>query len=212
MARSSEYQVVGGSLFVSGIAVITLMLYHPTNFGMLNAWVHGGMIGVIALSTLAITYLATGPSSGRVIRHSAAMLFLWGGILNVLAAAINGFVTPEVFEPLGDEVSPELRTFAWALNQTMARIAVIFHGVAMMLFGCQAILTPSRWLEVPTRVFGVVAGVLSIGILVMHQGKLDVHTALVIYGLEALWLMLVGALLIEASIRSAPSTEDKTTE
>ncbi|MDP1563965.1 MAG: hypothetical protein Q8M16_21495 [Pirellulaceae bacterium] len=67
-----------------------------------------------------------------------------------------------------DEVSPDLRAFAWAMNQTVARIAVIFHGVAMMLFGCQAFLIPSRWLDIPTRVFGVMAGFLSIGILVMH--------------------------------------------
>jgi hypothetical protein len=137
-----------------------------------------------------------GPSRASVL--AASLLFVVGGVLNVLAASINGFAMQETHARFGESLSPDLRAFAWALNQTLAAVAVVAHAGAMILFGLRPFVGAARRLEGAVRGLGLLAGCLALGILIVHRGSLVVHTAMMIYGLEALWIMSVGVFMLFA--------------
>jgi hypothetical protein len=159
------------------------------------------MIGVILLTTIGVSFWSVISAQGPLLRVSGTLLFFVGSLLNILAAALNGFIVPEIFERFGDEVSRDLHGFAWSFNQTMARIAVVVHAAAMFIFSLQSSKSHAPKTEAAFRGIGLVAGVLSVGILIVHRGSMDVHTALAIYSLEAIWIFTLGLLMTFAGPR-----------
>lgn len=200
MIHSNEQRIAGLSLILAGGLIVFIMMHHPTHFGAaaLNAWVHGGMIGVILLATIGVSYWGVSSPQSRLLRLSATLLYFVGSFLNILAGAINGFIVPEVIEQFGDGLSRDLQGFAWAFNQTMARIAVVVHGVAMLLFSLQSSNSGSPKIEAAFRGIGGLAGILTIGILIVHRGSMAVHTALAVYSLDAIWIVTMGVFLVSA--------------
>jgi hypothetical protein len=198
MNADYERRCVGVLLTLSGLMTVFIMFHHPTHLdsGSLNAWVHGGMIGVILASTFGVTYLGAFFSPRRPVLLAACLLFALGSVLNILAATINGFVVPELLSRFGAELSTDLRAAAWSMNQNLARIAVVTHSAAMVLIGTQLLSGRTRRIEILMAVVGVVAGVLSLGVLVVHRGQMDVLTAFIVYAFEAVWIAMTGWLLL----------------
>lgn len=206
-----ERNLVGGSLIFAGISVVPLMFWHPTTFDatVASAWVHGGMIGISALSMIGIAYLALVSTHSRAVRLTVMLLYGTGSMLNTIAAAINGFAIPEVVASFGSQAPQDLISFAWALNQTLATVAVVFHATAMITFGLQPLCFHRIRMGDTFRIIGCITGLLTLGILVIHRGQINVHTALALYGLEALWIVFAGVMLVMSQENVAVVTRDK---
>lgn len=196
MNSQRENRWVGSSLIIAATLTIFIMLHHPTgyNAGILNEVVHGSMIGVIWLATFGVCYFGLILGIHRPLVLAASLCYLFSSLLNILAASINGFVVPEMVRKFGTEQSETILALCWALNQTLARISVVGVSVSMVLFGMHFVGPFSNLLSRIVAGIGVLAGMLGCGIMIMHNGQLDVHTALVIYSLQAVWLILVGVL------------------
>lgn len=202
MIQSIEQRIAGISLIFVGGLIVFIMMHHPSHFDapVLNAWVHGSMIGVILLATIGVTYWGICSPQSQLLRISGTLLFVLGSFLNVFAAAINGFIVPEMLERFGEDFSRDLHGFAWAFNQTMARIAVVVHAIAMLVFSLQSSRSQSPKIEGTFRAVGGIAGIVTVGILIVHRGSMDVHTALAIYSLEAIWIVTLGVFLVSAKV------------
>jgi hypothetical protein len=194
MPPTTNQRTVANILMFSGVLAIFIMMHHPTHFDQstLNAWVHGGMIGTILLSTFGVTYYSLQCNIQRPLVLAGCLLYIFGSIFNILAATINGFVMPELIAKFGTESTAELRSLGWFTNQNLARLAVVLHGVVMLLFSLDLVITRPSKSAAALAVLGLLCGIFSTGILIVHRGHLDVHTAIYIYGIESIWLVLCG--------------------
>ena len=189
---------IGILLMVSAVAAIFLMFHHPSHFhsSNLNALIHGGMIAVILVATLGVTFLAISQEMRRPFVLAALLLYGAGSIFNILAALINGFVVPQWLAQATGPNIEDIQSLAWIINQNAGRLAVYTHGLGILSFGIHLLL------NAPTRLGRLISLVsLLIGsfmplVLVLHDNRLTVHTALIIYSLESIWLMAISLMLI----------------
>jgi|JI9StandDraft_1071089.scaffolds.fasta_scaffold00696_13 hypothetical protein len=197
-SSTSEPRLVGITLLITGFCSLFLMMHHPTSFHAqtLTAVVHGGMIAAILLAQMGILYLATKLDMTRPAALAMATLFSVGSLFNVAAGLMNGFIVPEWLQHIGTEGTHEVRDFAWAINQNCARLGILTHGAAMLLTALPLLNRPKTPLNFSVLLTSLLAGILSPAVLLIHHGQLNVHTALLCYGLESVWFFAIGLLLI----------------
>lgn len=198
ISTQADGRSVGILLLLSSLAAVFLMPHHPTHFhgGNLNAIVHGGMIAVILLSTFGVSYLALTQEIRRPVVMAALQLYGMGSILNILAALINGFVLPQWIANANGPHLDDIQSLGWLLNQNCGRLAIYLHGAGICLFGIHFLRNAqSRWDKVFSAISFLV-GVAGPLVLLMHDNRLTVHTAMVVYCLESCWLFLLSGQLI----------------
>lgn len=197
-SRQTNNRGVGVLLLLSSLAAIFLMLHHPTHFhgGNLNAIVHGGMITVILLSNFGVIHLAVLQGIPRPLVLAALQLYVIGSILNILAALINGFVLPQWIANANGPHLDDIQSLGWLLNQNCGRLAIYLHGAGICLFGLHFLrIAQSRWEKVFSGL-SLLIGIAGPLVLLTHDNRLTVHTALIVYGLESFWLFLLSGQLI----------------
>lgn len=202
---------MGVVLAISGCAVTFLMLHHPSHFnnGPLTAIVHGGMIVAILLAQIGVLYFAIQLGIHQPTVLAFAILYSAGSIFNVAAGLVNGFIVPEWLTHIGtqshveSETSELIRDFAWAINQNCARFGILAQAAAMILTVLPLLRSVRNRTTFALVIVSLVAGVVCPAVLWIHQGRLNVHTAMLIYTFEAAWLLMVGIWLMRSS--STPS-------
>jgi hypothetical protein len=189
---------IGILLMVSALAAVFLMFHHPTHFhgSNLNALVHGGMIAVILVSTLGVTFLAIAQEMRRPFVLAALLLYGVGSIFNILAALINGFVVPQWLAQATGPNIEDIQSLAWIINQNAGRLAVYTHGLGILSFGIHLLLNAPTRLGRLISLVSLLIGSFTPLVLVLHDNRLTVHTALIIYSLESIWLMAISLMLI----------------
>jgi hypothetical protein len=189
---------LGILLMVSAVAAIFLMFHHPSHFhsSNLNALIHGGMIAVILVATLGVTFLAISQEMRRPFVLAALLLYGVGSIFNILAALINGFVVPQWLAQATGPNIEDIQSLAWIINQNAGRLAVYTHGLGILSFGIHLLLNATTRLGRLISLVSLLIGSFTPLVLVLHDNRLTVHTALIIYSLESLWLMAISLMLI----------------
>jgi hypothetical protein len=189
---------IGILLMVSAVAAIFLMFHHPSHFhsSNLNALIHGGMIAVILVATLGVTFLAISQEMRRPFILAVLLLYGVGSIFNILAALINGFVVPQWLAQATGPNIEDIQSLAWIINQNAGRLAVYTHGLGILSFGIHLLLNAPTRLGRLISLVSLLIGSFTPLVLVLHDNRLTVHTALIIYSLESLWLMAISLMLI----------------
>ena len=186
----------GGIALVAGaIASIILMMNHPSGAhgGPLGGIVHGGMM--LALSAIYFGYAAM--VIGRGVWTAPILGLLAGAVslaAHIAAATINGFTVPVMGAWPGGAPGHDVFLLAWLLNQALAGVGVFATGLADLCFALDL-----RRDHPILAAAGAIAGVVPAALLATGVIKLDVHGALLAYGLHGLWALALGIMMLRAS-------------
>lgn len=186
----------GGIALIAGsIVSILLMMNHPSGAhgahgGSAGLIVHGGMI--LALSAMFFGFVC------MVIERGARAPLLLGLIASAIstaahiaAATINGFTVPMMAGWHGGMPGHDVFLLAWFLNQALAGLGVFATALAYLFFAFD--LRRDQWILAAT---GALAGVIPAGLLGSGVIRLDVHGALLAYGLFGLWALALGVWML----------------
>jgi hypothetical protein len=195
-SKGSNLQRDGGIALVAGaIASIILMMNHPSgpHGGGVVPVVHGGMM--IALASMAFGFVCFVLDRGArtaVILGLIAYATSFGA--HIAAATINGFAVAAMANWPNGAPGHDVFLFAWVLNQALAGLGIFATGIA---YCCWAFdLRRDRPIVAAA---GALAGIIPAALLASGVIRLDVHGALLAYGLHGLWALLLGATMIRAS-------------
>ncbi len=198
--RSAAIALVSGSA-----AGLVTMFAHPTGHevvrnaaaGASNALTSGvhwlAIVGeaLILTGALAITRRLR---TRRDIAVGAYVFFALAGVAVIIAAAASGLLAPSIVDRLATADAPERASmmnalhYTGLLNQTFARVHVLFSGIAILLWSGAAL--GGRELSRPLAVFGLLFGaVLAAGVLSGYLRRLDIHSfGLVVVG-QGAWMV-----------------------
>jgi len=195
------------ALLIGVVAPLLIMGMHPTGGDVtrggarvvtINHWVHG-----VSLAAQPIVFLGL-LGLWRTFRSdvaTAALVFYAFGIVAILsAAALSGFVAPDV---AADRV---LLGYTGQLNQAFAKVSVAAIGASLILWG--AALWPiggrGGFARLPAAAGVIIGAVLALGILTGWL-SLTVRGIVIVTLLQGIWILLVvGHLLRGASVGRAP--------
>jgi hypothetical protein len=186
----------GGIALIAGsVASIILMMNHPSgpHGGPLGPIVHGGMM--LALSAMLFGFIAfvigRGARTPLILGLIAAAVSL---AAHVAAATINGFTVPVMAEWSSGAPGHDVFLLAWLLNQALAEIGVFATGIAYLCWAAEL-----RRDQPILAAAGALCGVVPAALLATGIIKLDVHGALLAYGLHGLWALTLGVTMFRAS-------------
>lgn len=199
MTETSEKAAVhdrlaGMAMFSCTILSVVAMAHHPSNFeqGTLSNVVHGAMLVVVVVTLSGFAYFASGRGFGRFGVLAGLVVYAAGAVGNIMAATINGFAVVAVARR---DVSNDIFSFAWALNQAFAYAAVYATSAAFTLWGLDLVARErgwARWLGV----VGLIAGIVPAAMLAGAAVRMDVAGAFTIYALQSIFAALVGIYLL----------------
>lgn len=207
-----------GILFVSSFLIIFAMLHHPHGQGetleelkthmhsqqVLNQWVHGGAIALLALSFAAFSCLFTRLGHDRILNRLAILSFALGTIAMTAAATISGFIAPSLISRIHQPSEVETQTISWILaalrdgNRAFDEIGVASYSLGIGLFAICLLTKSNR-----NRVIGSLGLFLSITAL---AGLWTGHTGATIAGIQnfaylyATWSIACGVALIRGRL------------
>ena len=196
--RVAGYALIGASL----LSMFT-MAHHPTSMaaGALIGVVHGVMILLVGVMTYGFTHYAGRRGLGRPLVLAGLVAFAIGAAAGIGAGTINGFIAPAVrlHEPV---VSQDLFVLAWEANQALAKLGVIATGAAYLLWSLD--LWRDRRLA---AAFGIVTGGIPALLLIGGWLNMHLHAAILVYGTQALWAILIGWLLLRGRLTREGSAD-----
>ena len=195
--RPDFRKAYGRVLLIAAMGTVFFMAHHPTSATELSGipgMVHGMMlIMLLALATGFVHFsVALGLQHPLVL--SGLVCYLAAGAGNGLAALVNGFVVPALAARSEDVITHDIFDFAWVLNQSLAKLAVIGSGAAYLLWSLQLLRTENRrpWLGG----LGLVAGIVPAVALLSGRFTMDVPTAFAIYSTQVVWAACVGVAMV----------------
>lgn len=196
-------RAAGLALMLAGIASVAVMAAHPTSAHAagLAAFVHAAMIVLLSLAGYGFLHFAIrmGLRPSILAGLVAYAVSIFG---HIGAATVNGFVVPALAQRGG--VSQDVFLFAWELNQALAGLGVSAAGLAFMLWSVP--LVRGRTADMKALgVAGLISGFVQTAGIVMGSVSLDVHGALLLYGLHALWAAPVGVQLYRGIFAAPPA-------
>lgn len=185
----------GIALMAGAVASIILMMNHPSGAhgGPAGPIVHGGMM--LALGAILFGFVTF--VIGRGIRTPLILGLLAAAVslaAHIAAATINGFAVPAMAAWPNGAPGHDVFLMAWLLNQTLAGLGVFATGIAYLCFAFD--LRRDRPILAAT---GALAGLVPAALLATGAINLDVHGALLAYGLHGLWALALGASMWRAS-------------
>jgi len=194
-------RTAGYILCAAALATVIAMGFHPSDAHTpgTGAAVHSSMIFLLTLMGWGFLQFATvrGLSSGWISAGLIAYaLSLFG---HIEAGTINGFVVPALVNPAAP-VGHDIFRFAWHANQAFAKLGMISGSAAYLLWSVDLWQPPAQ------RLLALAGTAVGIGVpLLLLSGavRLDVHGALLLYGLQALWAVMVGVALIGGKIQGS---------
>lgn len=157
---NKQTQLVGWLLASIGILTLVTMLLHPeiTTHGTAQqiaeinqksaqfSLVHGIMIGFIMLFCVCLSCYSVYRNIRKVSIIAALVFYLFGSILMVVAALINGFVITDLAQSFADVPVNQLNVFralqklTWYVNQAMADFASIAWMLAALFWSIDLLI------------------------------------------------------------------------
>ncbi|HET7708350.1 MAG TPA: hypothetical protein VFK50_02310 [Sphingomicrobium sp.] len=195
-ARAGRLSRDGGIALIAGaIASIILMMNHPSGAhgGPAGSIVHGGMM--LALSAMLFGFIAF--VMGRGVRTPLILGLIAATVslaAHIAAATINGFTVPVMAAWPSGAPGHDVFLLAWLLNQALAGIGVFATGIAYLCWAFDL-----RRDQPFLAAAGALAGIIPAALLATGAIKLDVHGALLAYGLHGLWAVVLGVWMIRSS-------------
>lgn len=178
----------GAAMAVAAVASIALMMNHPSgpHGGAMVGIVHGGMM--LALGAMLFGFVAfaraRGPST-PVIAGLIAYAISTGAHFG--AATINGFAVPAMANWPKGPPGHDVFLLAWQLNQGFAGLGIVATGIAYVSWAIAL-----RRDHVVLAATGALAGAVPAALLLSGVIRLDIHGALLAYGLHGLWALALG--------------------
>lgn len=142
-------------------------------------------------------HLALRLGIARPLVLGGAVLYGVSALANLLAGTTNGFVVPRL---ASDRVFPGQIELLWEMNQALVELAVLTGGTALVLWGSAF----SRHEGALARLIffaGLPMGAVPPALLLAGVIRMDLHGALLAYGLQAVWGALVGWALLRGHPR-----------
>lgn len=187
-------RLAGPVLILSALGVTLMMAHHPTRLSgheELNAIVHGVMIALIGTTTYGVTHMALRRGIGRPAPLAGLIAWVIAAFADIGAATINGFAVPAL--AAHGNVDAGVLALAWALNQSLAQLAVVATGVAFLLWAHGWALRGTIWTRL-LGVHGMVFGALPV-VLLATGTRMSVAGAMLVYSMQALWIAMLGLYL-----------------
>lgn len=211
----------GGIALIAGaIAGVVTMSLHPTGHQLLTPGrfaavaLLGAAVHTLAIASMPVSFLGAMALSRRLTaldRLSVAALVVYGFALaaGMMAAAVSGYVTPGLARemiaasPPGSDSWQLLFNYTGRLNQGFARILAVASSGAIMLWSV-AILKHRPFAR-GIGVYGLVIGLVTILAVMSGSLVLDVHGFGLVVFTQAIWFIVVGALMCRASVTAHPN-------
>lgn len=177
------------------------MAFHPSgaHAGGLAAVVHASMIALLTLMAWGFLQFALARGVSGPWMSAGVLAYAVGVLGHVVAATINGFVVPALANPAAP-ISHDIFRFAWQANQAFAQLGMFAGSVAYLLWAIDLLRDRS------TRLLGAAGAAIGVAVPLLLLSKivrLDVHGALLLYGLQALWAVMVGVAMIGSRIHDS---------
>ena len=196
-------RAVGLALMVAAATSVAVMAVHPTgaHAAGLGAFVHASMIALLSITGYGFVQFVI-----RVGFRPATLAGLVAYAVSVFghigAATVNGFVVPALAQHPG--VARDVFLFAWELNQALAGLGVSAAGVAFVLWSIPLLRSRATDMRVLAAA-GLLLGLVQSVSILTGSVQLDVHGALLLYGLHGLWAALVGLQLYRGKFAGSAS-------
>ena len=187
----------GLALAVGAVVSIAMMTIHPSSphAGGVGGIVHGGMM--LALGALLLGFVAFALNRGPSTPVIAGLIaFAVGAGAHILAATINGFAVPALAAWPTGAPGHDVFLLAWQLNQALAALGIVATGIAFIAWAID-LRRDHRWLAAAGATTGAVPAALLLGGII----TLDIHGALLAYGLHGLWALALGIIMLRVKLR-----------
>jgi hypothetical protein len=216
---------LSGALLVATSALsVLLMAHHPTTaahdvegalaamvrVGPLSQLVHGGLIALMTVQTLALVDVSARLGLERPIVRAALLAHATGYIAMVGATLISGFFLPKLGLRYAGETGASLESLRYVLgassvgNRTLASFASVAMATGVALWSCALITGPLR--ERLIGALGLLVGVAPAIAILTGALRLEVPGMMLVTALLSAWNVAVGAALLRGGIRGgAPS-------
>lgn len=189
----------GIALVVAAVASVLLMMNHPSDAhaGVTSNIVHAGMIMALAAMLFGFLVMARllGPTTSAI---AGSIAFAISAGAHFGAATINGFAVPAMAAWPRGAPGHDVFLLAWQLNQGLAHLGIFATGAAFLAWGIA--LRRSHPLLAAS---GALAGIVPAALLATGVIKLDVHGALLAYGIHSLWALAVGVTMVRGKFAPA---------
>lgn len=194
--------MLGIGLCLAAAATVLAMAHHPTGaHGMAGGgdFVHGAMMFLLAFIAFGLFHMARRCGLDKPWVLAAVVAYAISLGVHLGAATLNGFVAPALAARGPGAVGHDAFLLVWEANQALARLGVYATGAAFLLWSCE-FFRRRQILHRVTAVIGILAGALPAIAIYGGWLAMNVHGAALIYAAHALWVALVGALLIRRAI------------
>ena len=207
-------QRLGGiALIASALFGIVTMSLHPTahdfaaresfhSMANLGIAVHALAVASAPLSFLGALALTQRLQSADRLAVSALVAYGFGLVAVIIAAAVSGFVAPNLMQEMMSSAPPASDVWRIALdynhhiNQAFAKIFVVASSIAIVLWSSS--IVRGRALAAGAGIYGALLGPATIVALASGHLRLDVHGMGAVVFAQALWFTIVGVLLYRA--------------
>lgn len=205
-----RHDAVSGWLLIAGsLAIVVVMGLHPTSHGMMNeetrahTMLLGRLVHALAIAATPVVFLGLLGAARGVgnpdLAIAALVSFGFGSVAVMGAALASGFIFPGVIEGMaaleGTDPHPFLiYTSLW--NQAFAKVHVVAHAAGTVLLSLAIVRDAKRDpLATFTGIFGIVAGVVVLVLMLSGHVSLDLHGARIVWYAQTAWLIWLGVAL-----------------
>jgi hypothetical protein len=212
--RMTYERMSGIALITGSVATIITMALHPTGQQVLapggsHSTIQLGVaVHALALMSLPVLFMGAAGLSKRLAASGklsfAAMTFYGFALVAVMnAAAMSGLVASDIARRIvdnggaGTDLWLALFRYTGELNQAFALMFVVASAIAIVLWS--AAVRTSGFPARGTAMYGYVAGPVMIVAVVSGHVRLDVHGFGAIMLAQAVWMILIGARLMQPS-------------
>ena len=194
-------RTAGFILCAAALATVVAMAFHPSDVHArgVGAAVHASMIVLLALMGWGFLQFALARGITGAWVSAGLVAYAVSMFAHIEAGTINGFVVPALIEPA---VSHDIFRFSWQANQAFAKLGMIAGSIAYVFWSIDLWHGSARS-ERLLGASGAVIGIAVPALLLSGLVRLDVHGALLLYGLQALWAVMVGVAMIRGLIQSS---------
>lgn len=206
----SEEQKAGIAFIAATIVLAVVMAAHPTGGELSDAGSRfearalvATAVHSLAILALPVLFYAAFVLTRRLrtatdVASIALVVFGFALVAGMCAAAVSGYIAPEVLRRLARESSAgtgaetwrELSRYTFLVNQAFARILTLGTSVAILLWS----VSLSR--PATLRSYGLVSSVLIIGAVGTASLRLDLHAFAIVTLLHGIWYFAVGVLML----------------
>lgn len=187
-------RMAGGILAVASLASMLVMSHHPSDPHqlVLGQAVHAAMITIVAFTALGLVHFARRLGLDRLTVLAGLIAYGIAVFGHVGAGTINGFIVTNLVAH--GETDHAIFALAWEANQALARLGVVASGVGFVLWSL-SLLRRAGLFGRGLAVLGIAAGVVPAALLISGTMTMHLHGAILIYAIQALWMLLAGLYL-----------------